>query len=113
MNVPMTVGSDGSQLIEQTVFIGGHPEWESGVRMIGVDNRLIIYDSSQQRLVEELATPTVFPDPENDVALSPDGNWLSKALRTAPAMPTLFTAVRTVLGLTPDGSIKGTTIADR
>ena len=80
VNVPMTVGSDGSQLIEQTVFIGGHPEWESGVRMIGVDNRLIIYDSSQQRLVEELATPTVFPDPENDVALSPDGNWVVQGI---------------------------------
>ncbi|MDA2938493.1 hypothetical protein MYX75_09555 [Acidobacteria bacterium AH-259-A15] len=81
VNIPMTVRSDGSELTEQTVFIGGHPEWESGAQMIGtVDNRLVIYDSSQQRVMEELGTPTVFPDPGNDVALSPDGDWVVQGI---------------------------------
>lgn len=81
VNVPMTVGADGSGLIEQTVFIGGHPEWELGARMIGtVDDRLVLYDSGQQQVVEELGSREVFADPGNDIALSPDGGWLVQGI---------------------------------
>lgn len=90
INVPMTIRADGSGLIEQEVFIGGHPEWELGVNMIGTvsynttdasnaerkEERLVLYDSETQQVIEELGSNEIFPDPGNDVALSPDAKWL-------------------------------------
>jgi hypothetical protein len=77
INVPFTVRPDGSELTQQTVFIGGHPEWESGPRMIGaVDDRQVIYDTDQQRVVDTLGDPAIFPRPGGDIALSADGTWL-------------------------------------
>jgi hypothetical protein len=81
VNYPMTVRADGTGLVEQKIFIGGHPEWENGSRMMGnVDGRLVLYDSETQQVVEELGTPEIFPDPENDVALSPDGGWIVQGI---------------------------------
>ncbi len=91
VNVPMTVRSDGSGLTEQKVFIGGHPEWELGAKMIGTvprpaadgssaegegGDRLVLYDSERQQVIEELGSSEIFPDPGNDVALSPDAKWM-------------------------------------
>ena len=91
INVPMTVRSDGSGLTEQKVFIGGHPEWELGAKMIGTvprpaadsssaesegGERLVLYDSERQQVIEELGSSEIFPDPGNDVALSPDAKWM-------------------------------------
>ncbi len=91
VNVPMTVRSDGSGLTEQKVFIGGHPEWELGAKMIGTvprpaadgssaggdgGERLVLYDSERQQVIEELGSSEIFPDPGNDVALSPDARWM-------------------------------------
>ena len=85
INVPMTVRADGSGLTEQAVFIGGHPEWEFGANMIGTVSRegrerLVLYDSDEQTVVEEIGSPEIFPDPGNDVALSPDGRWLVQGI---------------------------------
>ncbi len=91
VNVPMTVRADGSGLTEQKVFIGGHPEWELGAKMIGTvprpaadgssaegdaGERLVLYDSERQQVIEELGSSEIFPDPGNDVALSPDAKWM-------------------------------------
>ena len=91
VNVPMTVRADGSGLREQTVFIGGHPEWELGANMIGTVPRpasggaspeddagemLVLYNSESQQVIQELGSPEIFPDPGNDVALSPDAKWI-------------------------------------
>ena len=78
INVPFTVRPDGTRLTLQSVFIGGHPEWESGPRLIGVvGDRQVIYDSDAQRVVATLGDPTIFPKPGADIALSPDGKWLA------------------------------------
>jgi len=82
VNVPMTVRADGRGLTEQRVFIGGHPEWEYGARMIGaVNHRLVLYDSGRQEVLRELGSPKIFPDPGNDVALSPDGGWIVQGIQ--------------------------------
>lgn len=81
VNVPMTIEADGSNLREQAVFIGGHPEWADGNRMIGhVDGELVFYDTDTMEVVGPVGPPDVFPDPENDVALSPDGNWIVQGI---------------------------------
>ncbi len=77
INVPMTIRGDGSGLTEQRVFIGGHPEWEFGARMIGeVGDDLVIYDTERQEVVETIGSRDVFPDAGGDTALSPDGKWI-------------------------------------
>ena len=77
INSPMTIHPDGSGLTAQKVFIGGHPEWELGSRMIGsVDDDLVLYDTDSQQVVETLGSPEIFPDAEGDTALSPDGGWI-------------------------------------
>jgi hypothetical protein len=38
-------------------------------------DRQIIYDTDHQRVIGSLGTPEIFPNPEGDVALSPDGKW--------------------------------------
>lgn len=79
VNVPMTVRPDGSELTEQRVFIGGHPEWELGPRMIGrVGPDLVLYDSERQVIVEKIGTPEIFTLPEGDLALSPDAKWITQ-----------------------------------
>jgi hypothetical protein len=56
--------------------IGGHPEWESGSRLIGAkDGRQVIYDADRKQIVGTLGTPQIFPRPGGDIALSPDANW--------------------------------------
>ena len=77
VNVPMTVRPDGSELIEQRIFIGGHPEWDFKSRMIGrVEDKLVLYDTLAQQIVETIGGPEMFRDPEGDTALSRDGRWI-------------------------------------
>ncbi len=73
---PFTVRPDGSGLTRHETFIGGHPEWEWGPRIIGSNNgKQVIYDTWQKKIVESLGGKELFPNPEGDVALSPDGSW--------------------------------------
>jgi len=77
INVPMTVKPDGSELLEQHVFIGGHPEWDFGSRMLGsYEDKLVVYDTAEQEIVDSLGGPETFADPEGDTALSHDGEWI-------------------------------------
>jgi hypothetical protein len=73
---PFTVRPDGSGLTRHETFIGGHPEWEWGPRIIGSNNgKQVLYDTAQKKIVESLGGKELFPNPEGDVSLSPDGSW--------------------------------------
>lgn len=78
LNAPCTIKTDGSELTLHTTSIGGHPEWAEGSLMIGaLDGQQVVYDVAQQEIISArtLGNPTIFPDPEGDVSLSPDGRW--------------------------------------
>ena len=76
LDVPFTMKADGTDLRPLAMHIGGHPEWESGRRMIGIrEKEQILFDTEQQQVVGTIGTPEVFPNPGGDVALSPDGKW--------------------------------------
>ena len=76
IDVPLTVRPDGSCLTEHR-HIGGHPEWDSGHRLVGSDGeRMIVYDTDRKEVVETLGNRTVFPRLGGDTAVSPDGHWL-------------------------------------
>jgi hypothetical protein len=82
VNVPFTVRPDGTELTRHETFIGGHPEWEWGPRIIGSnDSKQVIYDTAQKKIVESLGGKEVFPNPEGDIALSPDGRWFVNSHR--------------------------------
>lgn len=81
-NVPCLIRPDGSGFTPLSAFIGGHPEWESGSRLIGsAEGRQVIYDTASQRITGSIGTPEILPDPGADVALSPDGGMLVNGYR--------------------------------
>ncbi len=76
LNVPFIINADGTGLRPLAQHIGGHPEWLSGHEMIGsLGKDQVIFDVDTQKVVGKLGTPEIFPQPEGDVALSPDGKW--------------------------------------
>jgi hypothetical protein len=76
VNVPFVVNADGTGLKRLQTFIGGHPEWDFGHRMIGaVDGVQVIYDVDRDQVVGQLGNPDIFPNPGGDIALSPGGDW--------------------------------------
>lgn len=82
VNVPFTMRPDGSELTAHTTFIGGHPEWEWGSRIIGsAENQQVIYDTATRTIVERLGGKEVFPNPGGDIALAPDGGWFVNSHR--------------------------------
>jgi hypothetical protein len=77
VDIPFTVRPDGNNLTMHEQFIGGHPEWELGSRMIGaVGRKQVLYDVETKRIVDELGSEEIFPKPGGDVALSVDAKWL-------------------------------------
>lgn len=75
-NVFCTINSDGTGLFVGRQFIGGHPEWGFGHKMIGkINDDQVIFDIIQEKIVGTIGTPEAIPDPEGDISLSPDGNW--------------------------------------
>jgi hypothetical protein len=84
VNASFVIRPDGTGLTRMKSHIGGHPEWESGSRMIGrVGKDQVLYDVDRQELCGTLGTPDILPDPEGDVALSPDGSLLVNGYRDA------------------------------
>jgi hypothetical protein len=76
INIPFSVRSDGTNLSLHEKHIGGHPEWADSSLLIGREgNKQIFYDVVRKEVVGQLGTTEMFPDPEGDIALSPDGNW--------------------------------------
>ena len=83
VNVPFTIRPDGTGLTPHTTFIGGHPEWEWGSRIIGsAEDQQVIYDTASKKIVERLGGKEVFPNPGGDIALSPDGRWFVNGHRS-------------------------------
>ena len=75
INVPCSIHADGTGLTVQD-FIGGHPDWAEGSLLIGRQGRKqVLYDVEQKKVVEQWGSAENFPDPEGDIALSPDGRW--------------------------------------
>jgi len=82
LNASFTIARDGSDLRRQQTHIGGHPEWDDGSRMIGsIAKRQAVFDVDSQKLVELIGDRDVFPDPEGDIALSPDLEWLANGYK--------------------------------
>lgn len=83
INQGFVMHADGSGLTLMKQHIGGHPEWDAGHRMIGsVNKRQTIYDVDTQEVAGTLGSDEAFPQPEGDIALSPDGNWLVNGHRS-------------------------------
>lgn len=83
VNVPFTIRPDGTGLTRVETFIGGHPDWEWGSRIIGSNGgRQIVYDTAQQKIVESMGGREIFPNPEGDISLSPDGSWFVNSHRS-------------------------------
>ena len=82
VNIALVMNADGSRLRPLADFIGGHPEWLDGQRLIGsLNKRQVIYDSESMRVVGTIGDESQLPNPEGDVALSPDGRWLANGYR--------------------------------
>jgi hypothetical protein len=76
LDVPFTMKADGTGLRPLITHIGGHPDWESGHRLIGIRGKdQILFDVERQEFVGTLGTQEMFPNPGGDIALSPDGKW--------------------------------------
>ncbi len=76
VNTPCTIRADGSGLTLHEQFIGGHPEWAEGNLVIGREgNKQVLYDVEKKRIVGQLGTLEMFPQPEGDISLSPNGEW--------------------------------------
>ncbi|MBL8796277.1 MAG: hypothetical protein JNM56_20425 [Planctomycetia bacterium] len=77
LDIPFTMKADGSELRPLARHIGGHPEWESDRTLIGAAGKdQVLFDVEKQDISGKLGTPTIFPSPGGDVALSPNGTWL-------------------------------------
>lgn len=76
INTPCSIHADGTGLALHDMHIGGHPEWAEGSLLIGRrGKKQILYDVDKKKVVGQLGTPEVFPNPEGDISLSPSGEW--------------------------------------
>ena len=76
------VNPDGSGLRLLPVHLGGHLEWESGHRLIGLrGDRIALYDTDRLEFVADLGTPALLGDANGDKALAPGGDWLVNGFR--------------------------------
>jgi hypothetical protein len=76
INVPCSIRITGKELVLHQAFIGGHPEWDADAVLIGRRNEdQVLYDVEQKKIVGTLGTPDLFPKPEGDISLSPNGEW--------------------------------------
>ncbi len=76
INMPCSIRADGTHLTLHDTHIGGHPEWAEGSLLIGRQGKQqILYDVDQKKVVGQLGTPEIFPNPEGDISLSPSGQY--------------------------------------
>ena len=76
INTPFSIRADGTGLTLHEIHIGGHPEWAEGSLLIGRRGaKQILYDVMYKKVVGQLGTPEIFPNPEGDISLSPSGLW--------------------------------------
>ena len=85
VNTPCSINADGTDLVLHDTFIGGHPEWGAEGNIIigsmkdedGAEDKQVLYNIDTRKIVGQLGNPAIFPKPEGDIALSPDGNWFA------------------------------------
>ncbi len=83
VNVPFTINVDGTGLTAHSQFVGGHPEWDEGNVIIGSAPdetgaiRQVRYDVDKKEIIEYMGNPEIFPNPEGDISLSPNGNMFA------------------------------------
>jgi len=95
VNQAFLIRPDGTQLVALKHHIGGHPEWDYGQRMIGrLGDRQIVYDTRRQLVVGALGTPDIFPKPEGDIALSPNGEWFVNGYKDKRMRKNFYTIYR-------------------
>lgn len=76
VNQPCTIRPDGTEFTIHETFIGGHPEWGEGAEIYGSDDdRQVVYDVEQKKIIRQLGDESIFPNPTGDISLSPDGKW--------------------------------------
>ena len=82
VNTPCSINADGTGLTLHDQFIGGHPEWAEGNLLIGSARdekdgvkQQVLYNIDSKKIVGQIGDSEMFPNPEGDVSLSPDGNW--------------------------------------
>jgi hypothetical protein len=76
INVPFTVRQDGTGLAAHSIFIGGHPDWDSGTCMIGSNSdKQVIYDTATKKIIGDLGGNELYTDTEGDISVSPNGRW--------------------------------------
>jgi len=82
VNTPCSINADGTGLTLHKQFVGGHPEWAEGNVIIGSAKvkdeekvQQVLYNIDSKKIVGQLGNSEMFPKPEGDVSLSPDGNW--------------------------------------
>ena len=76
LDVPFTMKADGSDLRPLAMHIGGHPDWQSGSRMIGARGKdQILFDIERQTVAGVIGSPEIIPNPGGDIALAPNGKW--------------------------------------
>lgn len=74
INIPCSIHTDGTNLTLHSRHIGGHPEWDLGNVLIGrKDKDQIRYDVDRKKVVGKMGSPKLFPKPEGDISLSPNG----------------------------------------
>jgi hypothetical protein len=92
INVPFVVNADGSGLKRLRTFIGGHPEWDYGHRMIGaLEGRQVIYDVDRDMVIGQLGDRDIFPNPGGDISLSPAGDWFVNGHKTRELAMNFYT----------------------
>jgi hypothetical protein len=85
VNTPCSINVDGTGLVLHDTFIGGHPEWGAeGNILIGIEygkdgtkDKQVLYNVDTKEIVGQLGNPEIFPKPEGDISLSPDGKWFA------------------------------------
>jgi hypothetical protein len=81
LDIPCTIRPDGSGLTVHP-YVGGHPEWEFGSRLIGdSEHRQVLYDVDKMKTVGPLGPKEILPTGDADSALSFDGKWFVNGYR--------------------------------
>jgi len=97
LNVPCSINVDGSGLIVHTTPIGGHPEWAEGNLMIGANNgQQVFYDMFTKRIIDDefIGNDSIIPNPEGDIALSPDGKWFVNGYSSKDRASIIYVVIR-------------------
>ncbi|MEX2512810.1 MAG: hypothetical protein WD398_07890 [Cyclobacteriaceae bacterium] len=82
INIPFSIHVDGTRLTLHETHIGGHPEWDLGNVLIGIrkneeanKDEQILYNVDSKQIIGQLGNAAMFPKPEGDISLSPNGDW--------------------------------------